>query len=237
MSDMRWADSTDDEDDDFNGDHVSASADGLESTEMLQVSAKVLEPINKEKPISVATGRFDIGDDDDHADDEGSEDEGEEDKDEAAERERQRRLEEARKIAKQKEEEMRSSQKINIDDQLHDLDDILNEFGIEAEEEKESKNENENGENAKEADEPTTAGGSKRRRRKKKSKAATGDEPSAPEATVGEVDVAAVLKAKTKKKGKTPAEIAAATAAKEVKAKKEAEGKKKKKNKKDTFGR
>lgn len=40
MSDMRWADSTDDEGDDFDVEHVSAS-NGVENAEALQVSTKV----------------------------------------------------------------------------------------------------------------------------------------------------------------------------------------------------
>lgn len=133
--------------------------------------------------------------------------------------------------------------------ELDALDDIFGEFGIDVVPDKpEPKKAPETKEKAQSPvedakNETEGRAASKRRKKKKKNKGGDGggenktsntkeDKPAEPTELL---DVAAVLKAKTKTKGKTSAEIAAASAAKEAKAKKLAAEKKKKKKKRDKY--
>lgn len=127
---------------------------------------------------------------------------------------------------------------------LDDLDDILNEFGIDVQPAKD----NSNPEPAEvmistnELEDEEEKSGKKKKKKKKKKQSDTADnttDDALVEAPADDGDVpslttnsvAAVIKAKAPAKKKSPAEIAAATAAKEAKAKKETEIKKKKKRK------
>lgn len=130
------------------------------------------------------------------------------------------------------------------ENELDNLDDILNEFGIDLHAPKEPKEEILKGSTTDVVEDEEDKLGKKKKKKKKKKQseaeltneailiASTNEvDISSPPSTI---DVAAVLKSKVPAKKKTTAEIAAANAAKEAKAKKEVETKKKKK-KKDKF--
>lgn len=132
------------------------------------------------------------------------------------------------------------------EDDLDNLDDILNEFGIDVQAQKDKTNAETISANDITTDviedEEDKLGKKKKKKKKKKQPdvditneavvIASASEEAIP--TPSTIDVAAVLKSKVPAKKKSAAEVAAANAAKEAKAKKEAEVKKKKK-KKDKF--
>jgi hypothetical protein len=98
----------------------------------------MMEPIPQEAHITVPQKQSVLDDDSDHervdneggADDDESEEEEDDDDDEEQETEdeRQQRLEAARQAAREKEHKKKQPKKNDLDD----LDDILNEFGIDA---------------------------------------------------------------------------------------------------------
>lgn len=130
------------------------------------------------------------------------------------------------------------------ENELDNLDDILNEFGIDLLASKEPKEEILKDIITDVVDDEEDKLGKKKKKKKKKKQsdaeltneaiviASTNDVDTSSHPST--IDVAAVLKSKVPAKKKTTAEIAAANAAKEAKAKKEVETKKKKK-KKDKF--
>jgi hypothetical protein len=130
------------------------------------------------------------------------------------------------------------------ENELDNLDEILNEFGIDVQAPKEPNEEKlKDSVNDLVEDEEDKLGKKKKKKKKKKQSDAEIINEATATASISEVDtssppstidVAAVLKSKVPTKKKTTAEIAAANAAKEAKAKKEVETKKKKK-KKDKF--
>ena len=148
---------------------------------------------------------------------------------EEAEAKKQAEAEAKRKLTKKEQQALKAKE-------LHDIDALMNEFGVANEEEKpaplpvlvSSPKDEEVAE--------SSAGG-KKKKKKKKGKSTTVQQVDAPDESVnaGSVDVGNVMKSKMKKKGKTAAEKAAATAAKEEKAAKEAKAAKKKKKKKDKY--
>ncbi|GAX17138.1 hypothetical protein FisN_5Hu524 [Fistulifera solaris] len=149
--------------------------------------------------------------------------------------ERERRLE----IAKQKARENASKKqlaKVSIDDQLDNLDDILNELGIDqvtVEKEENVVVDTEPFTNPEECLEPSQA--KRRKPKKKKTINATLPAEETPMYLDGPADVAAILKAKTKRKSKPTTSVAASAAAKELKA--QADLKKKKKKDKTLYDR
>ena len=124
---------------------------------------------------------------------------------------------------------------MNADDQLNELDDILNEFGLSGEKVGENEDDYDDDEEEEEADPCDTKNDKHRletrngeRKRLERIKGRDWNERDG-----GRYCCAPT---KSQKKGKSPAEIAAATAAKEMKAKKEQAAKDaKKKKKKDKY--
>lgn len=112
--------------------------------------------------------------------------------------------------------------------ELDDLDDLLNEFGVDTKDEIVTPNEVV-AESEPNVATTTSTSKKKKKRNKKKNTTAASVEPTSE--NVKTVDVAAVVKAKAKPKEKSAAEKAAATAAKEAKEKAKNANKKKKKKK------
>jgi hypothetical protein len=149
--------------------------------------------------------------------------------------ERERRL----AIAKQKARENASKKqvgKVSIDAQLDNLDDILNELGIDQViVEKEESAVADTGPVAKQEDGLANTQAKRRKPKKKKASNAPLAIEETPIDSNGPADVATVLKAKTKRKSKTTTNVAASAAAKELKA--QADLKKKKKKDKMLYDR
>jgi hypothetical protein len=264
-SGRRWGDSSDEEDD---GNHVSIAHH--------KVQASANEPhqhkISEEADFSpIADPPYDDYDDNQQTEnaqdgipqeqvtDEEDEQEVEEEEpesDEEDEETRQRRIDTAKEAAAKKKAEQDAKKKTaTVEDQLDNLDDILNEFGIETQSSKEADTTNGNAEPKEATADNETKPLSKRKKpKKKKSENGLDDsvsesqEPEETPATVAlDPDAAAkVLKAKVAaskgnngKKPMSTAQSAAAAAAKEMKTSAGDEKKKKKKLKQQAqnFGR
>jgi hypothetical protein len=129
MSGERWGDSTSEDELDLRITepvHTGLN-DGTISTQSL------LDPIPQGAKVTVPPSRYSAEAEEDDGNDEHSEMEEEEESsdDEEDPKERERRLVAARELAQQKKEEKKKKQE-SLNDQLDDLDDILNELGIEA---------------------------------------------------------------------------------------------------------
>jgi len=137
----------------------------------------------------------------------------------------------ARALSKKEKEALKAKE-------MDDLDNLLNEFGIEPTQEPNKTPIEETSTHVPPDDSEETLNKSSRKRRKSKKKKNVNSEQQDTQPSEIKTDVATILRSKSIKKEKSPAEIAAATAAKEAKAKKqkaEAANKKKKKKKKDKF--
>jgi hypothetical protein len=122
---------------------------------------------------------------------------------------------------------------MNVDDQLNELDDILNEFGLSGEKVGENEDDDNDDEEEEEADPCDTKNDKHRLETRNGERKRLERIKGRNERDGGRYCCAPT---NSQKKGKSPAEIAAATAAKEMKAKKEQAAKDaKKKKKKDKY--
>jgi hypothetical protein len=272
MSGRRWGDSSDEEDGD--GNHVAIARVKVQASPTDEPHQQITEEadfapntnqeyVDYEDNPQTEVPADQVTDEDDEQEEEQEEEPESEEEDEET---RQRRIDAAKEAAAKKKAEQEAKKKAaTVEDQLDNLDDILNEFGIETlQAPKKEADAAKNGNGAldgpvadsNEANGPASSGTLSKRKKPKKKKSENGhveivsesqetaDEtaPSAldPDAAakVLKAKVAAVSKGNSKKPMST-AQSAAAAAAKEMKTSAADEKKKKKKSKQQAqnFGR
>jgi hypothetical protein len=272
MSGRRWGDSSDEEDGGGNQvaiARVKVQASSTDEPHHQQITEEAdfapntdQEYVDYEDNPQTEVPADQVTDEDDEQEEEQEEEPESEEEDEET---RQRRIDAAKEAAAKKKAEQEAKKKAaTVEDQLDNLDDILNEFGIETQAPKKEADAAKNGNGAldgpaadsNEANGPASSGTLSKRKKPKKKKSENGHVESVSEsqepadvtaplaldpdaaAKVLKAKVAAVSKGNTKKPMST-AQSAAAAAAKEMKTSAADEKKKKKKSKQQAqnFGR
>uniref|UniRef100_A0A7S2R2H4 Uncharacterized protein n=1 Tax=Eucampia antarctica TaxID=49252 RepID=A0A7S2R2H4_9STRA len=247
MSGMRWADTSSDESE---PEPMPVQQAGLNDGNV--GSMQINQPIKAPPLVAVPTSRFHLEVESDVERELDSDADTDSDVEKETEEELARSeaaLKKARANADAKKKETKPKRPITKQEkqalkakEQDDLDNLLNDFGVDTHKEKEAETEIKD---IQKTDDVALVGAASTKSKRKKKKGKKKDSPEGGEAnkavaesTGGVVDVASIMKSKSKTKEKSAAEIASSTAAKEAKVKKEAAAKtakKQKKKKKDKY--